>query len=251
MKTAWKLLKWAEQEYSKDDGDPWGLDWRPTQKYRYSLTLKIISKYLNARHPRISDVGCSTGIFSNLLAEYFKELDPTVTAIDLSPVAIERARDKYKSIEFIQSDIGAYSKKNKNRDNLVVCLETLYYIEPGERGQAVEQLLNLLAPDGLLVISSFHGKSPYLTKNEIIRLLDKTDILEFAELHLKPLILLERLLIKLGKVLRLVGFRSGPIRVKFAKQDTLQFIEHSSSLFEKLFGSLATSHYLVIARKIK
>ena len=249
MKSATNLKKWVEIEYSKVEDDPWGLEWRPSQKFRYLHVLKSIDKHVVDKNMNISDIGCATGIFTNLISQFFKDTNPVVTGVDISSIAIERARNKYKNIEFVQSDIDDYSVENKNSNNVVICLETLYYIEPDKRSQAISKLFSLLKDDGLLVISSLNAKAPYISKSEIINLLYKHELLDVSIINLKPLIFFERLIIKFGRLLRLVGINNNYLQVLFSKVISMSMVNALSKLFYKVAGNYSISHILVIARK--
>src|SRR5262245_61870930 len=100
-------VEWLEQQYKRTDSDPWGLDWRPTQLYRYGCMLGEVRRCLaerKASSQTVLDIGCATGEFSDLLRRSLPP-DPArkVTGVDLSTTAIERARSRYPQVEFRNS----------------------------------------------------------------------------------------------------------------------------------------------------
>lgn len=250
MKSANELKQWVDDEYAKVEGDPWGLEWRPSQKFRYLHTLQAIERFFKADSLRVSDIGCATGIFTHLVKDYFKNIPSQIIGMDISAVAIERAAAKFPGIEFVHSeDIESYARQFKAQNNVVICLETLYYIEPQHRAQIIEQLLDLLEDDGLLVISSLNARAPYLNKEEILQLLKDVEVLQVSSLYLKPVLLVERLGIKSERLLRKMGVKTSLLQKVISALLPVKGVQWLSRVFSKVFNKWSTSHVLVVARK--
>lgn len=90
----------------------------------------IVVEHLRAaglREPRILEVGCGTGWLSSKLVELGR-----VTAIDLSPKAIEIAQRRGIDASFIVGDFYEYEFAGASFD-AVVCIETLFYVPDQQR----------------------------------------------------------------------------------------------------------------------
>jgi len=249
MKSVSNLKKWVNDEYAKVDGDPWGLDWRPTQQYRYSHVIEAINTHINKDGLMLADIGCATGIFTNYIHQNYKNTCAIVKGVDISSVAIERAREKYPDLEFIVSDIKNFSENYKGTQDVVICLETLYYIEPDKRNEAILQLLAALKNDGYLVISSLNSKPPYLSKNELIDLLSDFKIVEVSEINVKPIIKLERVIIKIDRLLLKLGIKFNALKNLFRFIFPHKVIKFISDVFKRMANKSTTSHILAIAQR--
>ena len=62
------------------------------------LALTILGRY---NFNSVVDFGCGKGAFTNLL----KKANNTVTGIDISETAVQKAKAKYPDIQFIASDL--------------------------------------------------------------------------------------------------------------------------------------------------
>ncbi|MCG5213912.1 class I SAM-dependent methyltransferase [Streptosporangium sp. KLBMP 9127] len=158
--------------------DPWSLSSDAYERYKYTTTL---SQVPGRPYRKILDVGCSEGVFTELLAMTYPEAE--VTGVDVSARALGRARDRAGGrARFIESDILTHS--SKERFDLVFCAETLYYLGRDERLRlASTRLSDLLEPGGLLVLvhpwpeaRRLHG---YLDSNPAVsRIAEQVDEIE-------------------------------------------------------------------------
>lgn len=248
MKSVSNLKKWVDDEYAKVAGDPWGLEWRPTQQYRYFNVIEAINSHIGKENLLVADIGCATGIFTNYISRNYKNKPGKVMGVDISSVAIERAREKYPDLDFIVSDIKEFSDDYKDTQDIVVCLETLYYIEPDKRQEAITQLASTLKNDGFLVISSLNDKPPYLNKNELIDLLSDFKLIEVSVINVKPLIKLERVIIKIERLLIKMGVKCNILKDIFRFIFPHKIVRFISSVFNRIANKYTTSHILVIAQ---
>lgn len=145
-----------------------------------AIEALAVINHLSLREPRILEVGCGTGWLSERLCKVGK-----VTGIDLSPKAIDIARRRNASAEFIAGDFYDHDFGNTLFD-LVVCAETLFYVHDQQLFMA--KLASLVNPGGFLVLtminkfvydrrSDIAPPGPgqirkWLTKREISKLLD-------------------------------------------------------------------------------
>jgi 2-polyprenyl-3-methyl-5-hydroxy-6-metoxy-1,4-benzoquinol methylase len=166
--------------------DRWNADYRagdlddiiPEIRRRGLVVCEHLARAGLAR-PRILEVGCGTGWLSRKLLE----LGP-LTAIDLSPRAIEIARQRHPEPTFIAGDFYAHDFGSEPFD-AIVCIETLFYVP--DQPRFVAKLAQLLRPGGFLGMSCINkfvyerssdigAPQPgqvrhWLTKREILALL--------------------------------------------------------------------------------
>lgn len=101
--------------------DPWHFETSPYEQGRFAKMLALVQ---SVPHARILEVGCAEGHFTERLLT----VSGSVTAIDLSAEAIERARVRAPGASFLTvraEDLPAPPE----RYDLIVCAEMLYYVE--------------------------------------------------------------------------------------------------------------------------
>ncbi|MEU6715783.1 class I SAM-dependent methyltransferase [Nonomuraea sp. NPDC046802] len=130
--------------------DPWHLSTDSYERRKYLTTLGQVPA---GSYGRILEVGCSEGVFTELLATTYPEAE--VTGVDISETALERARERAgglgERVRFVHADLLEHDLGE--RYDLVFCAETLYYVGRGDRlRHASDRLGALLAPGGLLVL---------------------------------------------------------------------------------------------------
>jgi len=96
----------------------------------------------------ILEVGCGTGWFTERLSQL-----GNVTAIDLSPQAIEIAKGRGTGAQFTACNILDHDFGEKRFD-LIVCVETLFYVEDAKA--LVEKMANLCIPGGYLALTTIN-----------------------------------------------------------------------------------------------
>lgn len=132
---------------------------------------------VNLRHRRIMDwlrtfglrdgmqvleIGCGVGTQTFLLAEAIP--NGTLLANDISPVSVERARERLagrKNVEFVVGDIVELGVTGTF--DMIVLPDVLEHIPLADHGQLLLQLAKLLKADGKIVI---HIPSPQLLEFE-------------------------------------------------------------------------------------
>lgn len=109
---------------------------------------KILSviESLRLQTPAILEVGCSTGWLTQELTRF----GPTV-GTDLSPKAIELARQHAPNAEFVSGDFLTIDLSDRHFQ-VVVCAETLFYVE--DQDAFLEKVARLLVPGGYLVLTA-------------------------------------------------------------------------------------------------
>jgi 2-polyprenyl-3-methyl-5-hydroxy-6-metoxy-1,4-benzoquinol methylase len=238
---------WFEHIYRSSAGDPWGLNWRPTQLYRYGRMLSALSQVQGRSlrpEARVIDVGCATGDFTALLGGLFAaDSSCRVTGMDLSETAVSRAAARFPGIEFLAGGIDTAAARFAQSADLVCCLEVIYYIPQSERAAVIAQLKSMLKPGGTLLISSMIAPPPYLTSAALQALVaEQLLIVSTGVLHLHPLVDIEKLWMKL-----MPGRRDRRPDEYLPGRAGFQRVERTARLFERLLGRRSDSHAFVIA----
>jgi 2-polyprenyl-3-methyl-5-hydroxy-6-metoxy-1,4-benzoquinol methylase len=119
----------------------------PEIRDRGSRVLALLES-MKLQRPRILEVGCGTGWLTEKLCALGE-----VTAIDLSPQAIEVARQRKVPAELIAGDFFDVQFARAPFD-VVVCVETLFYVE--DQPAFVAKLATLLRPGGTLALTAIN-----------------------------------------------------------------------------------------------
>ena len=111
---------------------------------RHAEVLKLLAG-LNLSQPRILDIGCGTGFYTNKLSHH-----GSVTALDLSAEAIGKAKENFPHIAFYTGNIYDFSFPRKNYD-VVVSQEVIDHVQ--DQPRFIERVAELLRPGGYLILS--------------------------------------------------------------------------------------------------
>ena len=107
----------------RSDPDPWDFETSAYERAKYDATLAALRA---RRFTHAIEIGCSIGLLTQRLADVAER----VTGVDVSSVALERARERVPTARFVHADVpdgwpeGPY--------DLVVLSEVLYFLEPDE-----------------------------------------------------------------------------------------------------------------------
>lgn len=102
-----------------------------------------------AANRSVLDVGCGTGYGSAILAETAEQ----VLALDISPEAVAFASKHYAAprLEYLVSDCCRMPVRSERFD-VVVCFEVIEHVASPE--QLLEQICDVLKPNGVLIVST-------------------------------------------------------------------------------------------------
>jgi 2-polyprenyl-3-methyl-5-hydroxy-6-metoxy-1,4-benzoquinol methylase len=120
------------------------------QKKRVASTLKTIKTHLQLGGIRCTDLGCGNGKIAGLLRDEGAQVD----ALDIASKALDllKAGD-ISGITLIQDCLPATRLEDSAYD-LVVCTETIAYLEPKEYRLLLAELSRLIKKDGMAVCST-------------------------------------------------------------------------------------------------
>jgi nodulation protein S (NodS)/putative polysaccharide biosynthesis protein len=149
-----------DREFARQK-DPWGYD-SPEGQARFHLALKFLDTARGTgRFRRAFEIGCAEGAFTEMLMPRCESL----LAVDWSPVALERARERSPWNETVRFD-----RWDLRRDpmpgvfDLIVVMSVLEYF--GRRGDlraARDKLVAGLAPGGYLLVGNVRQSDAYET----------------------------------------------------------------------------------------
>lgn len=113
------------------------------QRYQWVLQL--------AQGKRVLDAACGEGYGSDMLAA----VASAVVAVDVSQPAVEQAKERYRrpNLSFVASSVTSLPLADQSVD-LVVSFETIEHIGQADQRLFLEETRRVLAPGGVLVIST-------------------------------------------------------------------------------------------------
>ncbi|MGZ5925980.1 MAG: class I SAM-dependent methyltransferase [Rhizomicrobium sp.] len=132
-----------------EHGDVWNYETSDYERAKYEHTMDCIVAHRSGKGS-VLEVGCSVGVFTELLAPHFDH----VTAIDISREALVLAARRHArpNISFLRSDIRGVPARN--RYDVIVCAEILYYLPEDDVTRVVNKLADLLYDRGIVVTVS-------------------------------------------------------------------------------------------------
>tara|TARA_B100001146_G_C16077932_1_gene389314 strand:+ start:235 stop:900 length:666 start_codon:yes stop_codon:yes gene_type:complete len=119
---------------------------------RIEYILKNFKRSLKGK--KVLDIGCGGG----LVSESLSLKGAFVTAIDENNKNLNQAKNHAKinslKINYIKSSFDNFYKKNKNKFDLILCLEVLEHIDNFKK--TLQQITTLVKPKGTLVLSTIN-----------------------------------------------------------------------------------------------
>ena len=101
--------------------DPWGFETSEYERRKYERTLGVLA---HRRFRRALEVGCSIGVFTEMLAPLCHEL----LAVDVSEKAIAVAEERLESIPQVRVELRRLPEETPEGPfDLIVASEVLYY----------------------------------------------------------------------------------------------------------------------------
>lgn len=147
---------WFEPLYSRADGDPGGVPWAKLVAHRY------LTGWLD--QPGLDVAGVDAVVVGAGLGDDAAELvrrGCRVTAFDISPTAIDWARDRFAdlAITWEVADVLALPSHLVGAFGLVVEVRTVQSLPTSVRDAAMQGIATLVAPGGYLVVTTLLATS--------------------------------------------------------------------------------------------
>jgi 2-polyprenyl-3-methyl-5-hydroxy-6-metoxy-1,4-benzoquinol methylase len=121
------------------------------ERARFEAIARVLTKHLHGEpRPTILEVGCGRGWLSGLLLQRLGG----VTALDLSPQAVRKARERFPEVKFDVHDV--FVEPLPDANDLVVSSEVLEHVE--DQATFVQLLSGAVKLGGLLLITTPNGR---------------------------------------------------------------------------------------------
>jgi predicted TPR repeat methyltransferase len=135
--------------------DPWQFATSAYEREKYAATLAAIGP---ARIGRVWEVGCSIGVFTQVLAPICDSL----LAVDVADSALAQARVRCARLPQVTLErMRIPDGWPDGRFDLIVFSEILYYLVPADIRAAAWRSLLSLAPGGRIVLVHWTGETDY------------------------------------------------------------------------------------------
>ncbi len=114
----------------------------PFYKEGHELILDLLPFFIR-KNSKILDIGCSTGILVNKIAEKYKSYDLSIKAVDIEEDMIKEAdsRNYNENIEFICENF-VYNKYNSY--DVIISFYTMQFVPPAIRQEAFNNIFKSL-----------------------------------------------------------------------------------------------------------
>ena len=169
---------------------------------------ELIQTYFIARGKTL-DAGCGIGRDSFFLQQ--NKFD--VVGVDASQGMLEQAKSLYPSVRFFQDDLPCLQTLQDAAFDNVLCSAVLMHLDSVSFWQAVRRLLDLLKPDGVLIITLRGTQQPDQRENgKLYQAIDLSALRQFITaqgeqvLHDEPEVEPQRQLIWQNLVIKKSGF---------------------------------------------
>lgn len=165
----------------KRDPDPWDFASSPYELGRYERILQALP---SIRYRRAFEPGCSIGVLTEQLAS----VCDAVEAIDISPIAADRASQRCSKLGHVHIEHGTLPKNIPAGEfDLIVFSEIGYYFDAPRLNSLVNQLIIHMDDNGIFLASHWLGPSPdhLLSGDQVHQVILGIDdlTLEYSERH--------------------------------------------------------------------
>ncbi|RLL41823.1 class I SAM-dependent methyltransferase [Oceanobacillus piezotolerans] len=165
-----------------------------------NLTKEIFKKEKINRHSHILDVGCGTGLTAAYLGDHY---GAKVTGLDISPIMIEKAKNRMLKhqlpVEIIQGSIEKCPLEDSKYD-FIISESVLSFVN---KPKALKEIFRLLKHDGRFIaneltvnrkldsnsqeeIKQFYGLDSILMEKDWINLFEQANFKDIETLIIEP-----------------------------------------------------------------
>lgn len=138
------------------------------QLVRHNKIVSLFSQYcfLGGRR-KVLDVGCGLGDLSIKILNCLDDGSQLV-GYDFVEALVKLARERYPHQKFLVGSLGHIDEKKDSFD-VIICSEVLYYLNDADRQLALDNLYEMLRPNGFLIFTSrLDDGSKYLEKTAAV-----------------------------------------------------------------------------------
>lgn len=130
--------------------DPWGYETSTYEQAKYRRTLE----FLPARTGRSLEMGCSAGVFTEMLAPRCDAL----LAVDFSPTALDRAERRLAGHPEVSFELRTLPEETPAGPfDTILCCEVLYYWDTDLITDGLRRIESALAPGGTFLAVHWRG----------------------------------------------------------------------------------------------
>jgi len=161
----------------RNEEDPWSIG--NAESVRYDAYLEWIRRHAPlAGFRRALDLGCGKGAFTFRLASMAHE----TTGVELSEIAVSKARQAHPGIRFLQGDIRSLPSLDlrPRAYDLIVASDVIAYLTPREAERFLQAVEKLLAPEGIVFLAAWSPGGRYFTPESLERLFARIFAVRFA-----------------------------------------------------------------------
>lgn len=147
-----KIIGKFDDMYKYSKATPWRQD-EAIYDIFSDIDMSILKQF---KYSSVCDVGCGLGYFSDRLSRELESGErgfrPKVVGIDISKIAVERARKMFPKIRFITGNLIKERPLGKERFELVVIKDILWYVSHG-LSRFFSNVTDMIEDGGFLFVS--------------------------------------------------------------------------------------------------
>lgn len=156
IEAPWGTRQWfddkAASEAYDDPASYFGHGVNGYHRYRHARLLDHLRAGLCGRRPTsLLDIGCGLGDLTALIRD--DQSIRCAVGVDFAEAAVAVARRRFPDIGFRAAELPALPFADGSFDLVSAC-EVLYHIPPADRSRAIDEMHRVLAPGGVVLVSS-------------------------------------------------------------------------------------------------
>lgn len=162
----------------REQDDPWQIGKADSDRYNFYRDKLLHSA---TKRSSLLDIGCGFGAFLARFQSDFSDL----TGVEISPIAIQKGREKHPFIHFLQGSAAALDQMDLRPDyDAIICSDVLYYLPEKGKRALLQWIADHLQKGGLALLAAWAPGGKYLTRDEMKRLVERYFVIE--EEHFLP-----------------------------------------------------------------
>jgi SAM-dependent methyltransferase len=143
-----------DQAYANNE-DPWCNFSGP--RFRIlNLHYNVVLSMLEDHDRVVADLGCGLGKFTKILSESGR----TVTGVDTSEIAIEKAKTRYPELSFLVGDVRTWKPYSGMLDAIFL-MDCYHRMTASDKAMTLSHVKSILKPGGKMIVA--YGNDFYLS----------------------------------------------------------------------------------------